>query len=104
MKKEELMKIIAQGGATLDKNLQNFENNNGYMVSIYGCEKVYKLDELDKIIQDVKEYQKTLKNNEFIGIWVDNELVYLDKSKHYSKKDKAILTGIKNKQLAIYDL
>lgn len=104
MELKQLKNIIKNGGATLDKNLQNIDKKNGFMVSIYGCEKVYKLDELDKIMQDVKEYQETLKNNEYIGIWLDNGLLYLDKSKHYVKKDKAIKTGITNKQLAIYDI
>jgi hypothetical protein len=42
--------------------------------------------------------------NTYIGLWVDNGLIYLDISKHYNSKKRAIQAGIQNEQLAIYDI
>jgi phage antirepressor YoqD-like protein len=99
-----LKELLKKGGATLTKDLKALEKNEGYMVSLLGYEKTYNFNQLKELEQNIKEYQKQLKNNEYIGLWVDNNIIYLDISKHYIKKEKAKKAGIKNKQLAIYDL
>lgn len=99
-----IKKIIDNKGATLDKNLKAINKNCGYMVSKIGYEKTFSINELDELEKSIREYQKLLKNNEYIGIWIDNNIIYLDISKHYLALDKAKKVGIKNKQLAIYDL
>ena len=99
-----LKEILKSGGATLTKELKALEKNDGYMVSLLGYEKTFKFNQLKELEQEIINYQKKLKVNEFIGIWVDNNIIYLDVSKYYIKKDKAKKAGIKNKQIAIYDL
>lgn len=99
-----LKEILKSGGATLTKELKALEKNDGYMVSKIGCEKTFTLDNLKDLEKEVINYRNKLKNNEYIGIWIDKDIIYLDISKHYTTKDKAIKSGIKNKQLAIYDL
>ena len=99
-----LKEILKNGGATLTKELKALEKNNGYMVSLLGYEKTFTFDQLEDLEQNIKGYQKQLKNNEYIGLWIDNNIIYLDISKHYIKKEKAKKAGVKNKQLAIFDL
>lgn len=99
-----IKKIIDNKGATLDKNLKAINKNCGYMVSKLGYEKTFTFDNLDELEIEVINYKNKLKNNEYIGLWVDNNNIYLDISKYYTTKDRAVKTGIKNKQLAIYDL
>ena len=91
-------------GASLNKDLQPVNYNNGFMVSLLGYEKTYTEEQKEEIKQTISEYQKILKNNQFIGIWKHEGIVYIDISKLYKKKQDAITNGIKNKQLAIYDL
>lgn len=102
--KININEIIKNGGATLDKNYQNIKEKNGYMVSIMGMEKTFPLNQLEELKDNIEEYQKILKNNEYIGLWVENELIYLDISKHYKDLKQAKKMGIYNKQLAIYDI
>lgn len=96
--KNELLK---NGGITFNKDLTSASNKNGYYVSIIGYEKIIKIEELEKTI---KEYQQKLLKNEYIGLWIDNNKIYIDISKHYTDKKRAIESGIKNKQIAIYDI
>lgn len=98
------LKDLIYNGASLDKQLNNITVNNGYMVSLLGYEKTFTPDDTNGIYNAVIEYQKKIKNNEYIGLWYNDGLVYVDISKHYTSKQKAILTGVKNRQYTIYDL
>lgn len=99
-----ISEIIKNGGATLTKDLKNATLKNGYMVSIMGMERTYKKENIKELKESIQEYQKILKNNEYIGLWLDNDIIYLDISKHFKDLKQAKKVGIKNKQLAIYDL
>ena len=103
MKKDQLTNYI-NNGASLDKNLNMINKKNGYMCSIIGMERTFKPEEIDKINNCIIEYKNKLKANQYIGIWNHDGLVYIDISRHYTNKQDAIKNGIKNKQLAIYDL
>lgn len=99
-----LKEILKNGGATLTKELKALKKDNGFMVSKIGCEKTFTFDNLEELEKEVINYKNKLKNNEYIGLWLDNDTIYLDISKYYTTKDRAIKTGIKNKQIAIYDI
>ena len=103
MNKDLLIKYI-KSGASLDKELKQKKKNNGFMCSILGYEKTFKPEQTEEIEKTIVNYSKMLKHNQFIGVWNDDGLVYIDISKHYTNKQDAIKNGIKNKQLAIYDL
>lgn len=107
----ELDKIIVNGinngGFTIDGNFKPIQEKTGFMVSMYGYEKIYPLNGSYKALEsDIIKYQAIIKNykNLYIGLWIDNGLIYLDISKHYSSKKRAIQAGIQNDQLAIYDI
>lgn len=104
MNKLNLNEIIKKGGATLDAELKNINRKNGFMVSILGTEKTFKLNELDELEKNIMIYKNKLNKNEFIGIWLDNNIIYLDISKHYNNKRIALDIALKNKQIAIYDI
>lgn len=101
--KELVKKAIANGGLTINKELKEVLKNDGYFVSMLGYEKTFTINQTNELIENIKLYQKNLLHNEFIGLWLENNVIYLDVSKHYEKKQTAILAGIKNKQRAIYD-
>lgn len=103
MEKNLLINYI-KNGASLDKDLNPIKKNNGFMCSILGYEKTFKPEQTEEIEKTIVNYSKILKYNQFIGIWNNDGLIYIDISKYYSNKQDAIKNGIKNKQLAIYDL
>lgn len=104
MNKINLNEIIKNGGATLDKDLQPLQAKKGYMYSIIGYEKIYNLDDTENILKTIKEYQKILKNNCYIGLWIDNNKLYIDISKLENNKTRALQLAKDNMQLAIYDI
>lgn len=99
----DLKKYINEG-ASLDKQLKNITCDSGFMVSLLGYEKIYNINDIEGIRNNIIEYQKIIHNNEYIGIWKNDNKIYVDISKRYTYKKDAIKTGIKNKQLAIFDL
>lgn len=107
----ELDKIIKDGinngGFTINGNFRPIQEKNGFMVSLYGYEKIYPLNGDYKALKaDLVKYQEIVKQykNIYIGLWIDNDLIYLDISKHYNSKKRAMQAGIQNEQLAIYDI
>ena len=95
--------VKKNGGATLSKSLKHAEVK-GYMVSLKGFEKILKISEVEKIQKDIEEKQKVItKNNQYIGLWLDNDDLYIDISENISDETTAINTGRLNEQIAIYD-
>jgi len=93
-----------KNGASLDKGLQPITKKSGFMVSLLGYEKTFKTEDTEAIKENILYYKSLLKSNQFVGIWQHDGLIYIDISRHYTNKQDAIRNGIKNKQLAIYDL
>lgn len=98
--------IIKNNGLTIDKDFKKLDKKTGFMVSILGLEKTIKKSDINTLDNIIMEYKKIIENkkNMYIGFWIDNDLIYIDISKHVEKKQNAINLGIKNKQLAIYDI
>lgn len=91
------------GGSSTNMNGDN--PSTGYMVSIKDC-LIVALDKFNhKMIKKVaKQNKDLLKQNGFIGTWVDNGKVYIDISKNIKSRTQAVNEGIKNNQLGIFDL
>lgn len=105
----ELEKIIEKtlknGGITIDSNFKEINKKTGYVVSDYGMEKTYFKNELEALKKDIMLYKEIAKKNDaFIGLWIDNDIIFLDISKVYDNKKEALKIAKKNKQLAIYDI
>ena len=103
-----LQNIIKDGGATIDKDGQKANFIKGFFVSIYGAEKKQPLNDINyellkNDLQQKFEYITKHKNN-FIGLWINNGLLYTDISKHIKYKQDALTLGVKNNQKAIFDI
>ena len=106
MKLEEVKKIIKNGGDTLTKDLKKASLKNGYMVSLEGAESQVKSDDCQAIMKAIESKQEIIKDrdNLYIGLWLDNNILYIDISINIIDKVDALEFGKYNKQLAIYDL
>jgi hypothetical protein len=106
MKLEDIKRIIENKGETLTKELKKAELKRGYMVSLEGTETQTKSDDYQAIIKAIEEKQAIIKdrNNIYIGLWLDSNIMYIDVSVNIIDKVEALEFGKYNKQLAIYDL
>lgn len=88
------------------KELKKAELKRGYMVSLEGTETQTKGDDYQAIIKAIEEKQAIIKdkNNMYIGLWLDSNIMYIDISINIIDKVEALEFGKYNKQLAIYDL
>lgn len=103
MKKNEVAEIIKKGGATIDKNGEAVTFKNGFQVSIKDC---YTLEFCD--VMQIKKainglLKRAKKTGEYVGVWVDDEAVYIDISEYIADEKKAIVAGIKRQQKAIFN-
>lgn len=106
MKIEDIKKIIENKGETLNKELKKADIKEGFMVSLEGAEvqkNVNDIEGIKKAIEDKKEIIKD-NNNLYVGLWLDNDIMYIDISIHIINKVEALEFAKYNKQLAIYDL
>ena len=106
MKLEDIKRIIENGGDTLTSELKKAKLTRGYMVSLEGAESQVKGDDYQAIIKAIEEKQEIIKdkNNMYIGLWLDNNIMYIDISININDKVEALEFGKRNKQIAIFDL
>lgn len=106
MKNEDIKRIIENKGETLNKELKKADLKKGFMVSLEGTETQTQGDDYQAINQAIKEKQEIIKdsNNMYIGLWLDNNIMYIDISINISDKVEALEFAKYNKQLAIYDI
>lgn len=106
MKLEDIKRIIENKGETLNKELKKAELKRGYMVSLEGTETQTQGDDYQAIIKAIEEKQAIIKdkNNMYIGLWLDSNIMYIDISINIIDKVEALEFAKYNKQLAIYDL
>lgn len=74
-----------------------------YMVALEGFERIIPVQNLSE--QVLMDYigSINLNNSESLGTWLDNGLVYFDKSVSIENLDEALELAKMNNQLAIYD-
>ena len=106
MELKDIKKIIENGGETLTKDLKKADIKKGFMVSLEGTETQTRDNDYNAIIQAIASKQELIKdkNNLYIGLWVDNNIMYIDISINIIDKVEALEFGKKNKQLAVYDV
>lgn len=120
MKKENILtlleKTLKNGGLTIDENGNELSKTNGYMVSLLDTETTIYIKDKSmlelyqlfiKLIESKKqtiEQIKKVNQSLYIGLWIDNDILYFDISICIQRKSDAITTGKNNLQLAIYDL
>ena len=106
MELKDIKKIIENKGETLNKELKKADLKKGYMISLEGTETQTQGDDYQAIKKAIKEKQEIIKDkdNLYIGLWLDNNIMYIDISINIQDKTEALEFGKYNKQLAIYDL
>ena len=100
----DISNIIANGGATLDRNGASVNFKSGYQVSRKDC---YMLN-AEKITDVKKAVEKVLKrisheSGLFCGVWVDSGLVYIDISERIKSRKKALNVGKARHQISVFD-
>lgn len=106
MDNKKIIEIIENKGATLDKDYKSINKKVGFMVSLYGEEIKTDIKNIEEIKKEIEKKKEKIKNidNVYIGLWVDNDIMYIDLSIHIIDYMEALEVGRDNKQLAIYDL
>ena len=106
MNNEKIMEIIKNGGATLDGNYNDFESNNGFMVSIKGQEVKVNKNDIKGIKKEIEKKRDFIKDKKglYVGLWIDNDIMFIDVSIHIMDYLEALEVARNNDQLAIFDL
>lgn len=106
MENKKIMEIIENKGATLDKNYNNFSSDKGYIVSLKGQEVKVNKNDIQGIKKEIEKKRDFIQDKEglYIGLWLDNDIMYVDVSIHIIDYMEALEIARNNDQLAIFDL
>lgn len=106
MKNEKIIEIIENKGATLDSNYNNFKSDKGFMVSIKGQEVKVNKNNIEEIKKEIEKKKEFIENKKglYIGLWLDNDIMFIDVSIHIIDYLEALEVARNNDQLAIFDL
>ena len=106
MENNRIIEIIENKGATLDYNYNNFSSSNGFMVSVKGQEVKVNKNDIEEIKKEVEKKREFIKDKKglFIGLWLEDDILFIDISIHIIDYLEALEVARNNEQLAIYDL
>jgi hypothetical protein len=91
--------ILKNGGATINKNGVRIKMKSGYQVSIHDIA-ILPVEQFNKYI--LKELITRLSSKgEYLGVWVDDNKVYIDISRRIPTKAKAVEEGKRLNQISI---
>lgn len=95
-----LKQIKLNNGATLDKQGNMISHKNGYQVSAEDLEIIpaYRLTKKHLI-----EMLAKIPNGSNLGIWIDNNKAYIDRSARIGNKRLALKVGRQLNQISIYN-
>ena len=102
MDQKTLLQIIDNGGATLSKNGLQVNFLRGYQVSKKDGYQL-KTKEFEKILRSVNYLLSRVNGDEFVGIWIDSGVAYIDISEHINSKKTALRVGRERAQISIFD-
>ena len=106
MENNKIMEIIENKGATLDSNYNDFKSDTGFMVSIKGQEVKVNKNDIQGIKKEIEKKREFIQDKKglYIGLWLDNDIMYVDVSIHIIDYLEALEVARDNDQLAIFDL
>ena len=106
MENNKIMEIIKNEGATLDYNYNNFKSENGFMVSLKGQEIKVNKNDIKGIKREIEKKREFIKDKKglFVGLWLEDDILYIDVSIHIINYLRALEVARNNDQKAIYDL
>ena len=89
---------IILGGVSFDAKLNKLSLNFGYTVSMYTILKTKHTEDIEKALNGLNEYEGS-----FYGLWLHNDVFYLDSNLNVSSKKLALALGELTKQICIWD-
>lgn len=100
----DVVEIVKQGGATLDKNGDAVSFRDGFQVSKKDCYTI-NAESLNEIKKAVKTVLKRIGHESglFCGVWVDSGLVHIDISERIKSRKKALKVGKARHQISVYN-
>ena len=106
MKLEDIKKIIKNEGATLDYNYNSFSSSVGFMVSIKGQEVKIDKNDIQGIKKEIEKKREFIKDKKglYVGLWLEDNIMYIDVSIHIINYLRALRVARNNEQKAIFDL
>ena len=106
MEDKKIIEIIKNEGATLDSNYNDFKSDKGFMVSIKGQEIKVNKNDIQGIKKEIEKKRDFIQDKKglYIGLWLDNDIIYVDVSIHIIDYMEALEIARNNDQLAIFDL
>ena len=106
MDNKRIIEIIENEGATLDKDYNDFKSENGFMVSLKGQEVQVNKNDIENIKKEIEKKRDFIKDKKglFIGLWLEDDIMYIDVSIHIINYLRALEVARNNEQKAIYDL
>ena len=106
MKNEKIIEIIENKGATLDYNYNNFNSENGFMVSLKGQEVKVNKNDIENIKKEIEKKKDFIQDKKglYVGLWLEDDILYIDVSIHIINYLRALEVARNNEQKAIYDL
>lgn len=106
MNNKKIIEILENKGATLDRNYNDFVSDNGFMVSLKGQEKKVNKNDIEEIKKEIENKKRLIENKKglYIGLWLDNDILFIDISIHIIDYLEALEVARNNDQLAIFDL
>lgn len=106
MDNKKIIEIIENKGATLDYNYNNFKSDIGFMVSLKGQEVKVNKNDIQGIKKEIEKKREFIQDKEglYIGLWVNDGMMYIDISIHIIDYLEALEVARKNDQKAIFDL
>lgn len=97
---------LENDGASLSLNSGIFNPKVGFFASYKDNEIIIPVDALNKesLLTYISLNEAELRTNgNFIGVWIEGNLVYLDVSRQFASESECRNFAIANKQLAYYD-
>lgn len=106
MNNKKIIEIIENKGATLNKDYNSFTSDNGFMVSLKGEEVQVNKNNIEEIKKEIENKKKLIENKKglYIGLWLENDIMFIDVSIHIIDYLEALEVARNNDQLAIFDL
>ena len=106
MDNKKIMEIIKNEGATLDYNYNDFKSDRGYMVSLKGQEVKIDKTDIQGIKKEIEKKREFIGNKKglYIGLWLEDDILYIDVSIHIINYLRALEVARNNDQKAIFDL
>lgn len=100
--------VLNNGGITMNKFGEKIDLKSGYICSNkngiilkLSDDKALAKEQIKSAIKAIK--LQGLKRFQYIGVWIDGDMVYIDVNKRYATKREAVAKGVENAQLAIWN-